>query len=243
MTTDILIILDRSGSMQDARDDHEGGLRSFIRDQKQGDGEARLTLIQFDSVNPCEVCIEPIDIRLVDENIVKLIPRGGTPLLDAVGKGVAYLRERKPEAVIVMIITDGHENNSTEWTKAKVQALVKELEGEGWTFLFLGADIDAFAEASQMGVQAAAALNFNTHIPNSVQDTYNVTSSKMVNYRGLRQKGLNHTASAGAALQWTEAERQATATGTASATTVPSLDQVWSTLETEEEAKNDQGQS
>ncbi len=110
--TEIVVLLDRSGSMQHGKDDHEGGLMSFVEDQQQLEGNVRFTLIQFDNVEPCEIVYDGVPIADVDQ--IKLIPRGGTPLLDAVGLTIAHVAERladtKPDQVVVMIITDGQEN-------------------------------------------------------------------------------------------------------------------------------------
>lgn len=154
VTTHILVVLDRSGSMADARSDHEGGLKSFIDSQKDAEGDARLTVVQFDSVNPCEIVCDNVSIEKAPA--IPLIPRGGTPLLDAIGKSLAHFGASVPDLddhpAIVMIITDGQENESREWTRARVKTRIEELTKKGWTFLFLGANVDAFAEASQLGI-------------------------------------------------------------------------------------------
>ena len=90
---DILLILDRSGSMQERKADHEGGVRSFVEDQRQLEGDVRFTLVQFDTNDPCEIVYDRVPITAVGP--IHLIPRGGTPLLDAVGKAVAHLRLRQ----------------------------------------------------------------------------------------------------------------------------------------------------
>src|SRR5687767_5131529 len=117
--TEIVVLLDRSGSMQHGKDDHEGGLMSFVEDQQQLEGDVRFTLIQFDNVEPCEIVYDGVPIGDVDQ--IKLIPRGGTPLLDAVGLTIAHIAERladaKPDQVVVMIITDGQENSSREYRR------------------------------------------------------------------------------------------------------------------------------
>lgn len=181
--SEFVIILDRSGSMQQAARDHEGGLNSFVQDQKRLDGDVRLTLIQFDSENPCEVVYDGATIDKVGD--VRLIPRGGTPLLDAVGLGVAHVSKRigaqtaKPDIVVVMVITDGEENSSREWTKARVKQLIADKEKEGWKFLYLGANVDAFAEASGVGFSASTTANFcNNAI--GVRNTYAYVSSGAV---------------------------------------------------------------
>jgi hypothetical protein len=161
MLTEIVVILDRSGSMEQGRSDHEGGLRSFIRDQKDGEGDVRFTLIQFDTHNPCEVVYDGVPAADVGE--IKLIPRGGTPLLDAIGKAMAHIESRelpKADFNIVMVVTDGYENSSIEYNRGTIKELVKRKEAEGWQWLFLGANIDAFQEAGSIGIRAATAANY-----------------------------------------------------------------------------------
>ena len=180
MNVDILIVLDRSGSMQSMLADHEGGIKSFIEDQRSLDGDVRLTLVQFDSVNPCEVVYDRAPLDRVTE--VRLIPRGCTPLHDAVGQAVSHLRGQIADdaPVVVMVVTDGEENSSKEWTKDRVKALVTELEAKGWSFLFLGANIDAFATGGGLGMSHDTTATFT---PQSVNAMYSATSSNMLRSR------------------------------------------------------------
>lgn len=186
--TEIVVLLDRSGSMQEARADHEGGLNSFVRDQKNLGGDVRFTLIQFDSQNACEVVYDGLPIEQVGS--CTLLPRGGTPLLDALGRGVAHVAarldplSRRPDQTIVMVITDGEENSSHEFTKDRIKKLVEEREKKnGWKFLFLGANIDAFAEGGGLGMGAATTANFanNRHGTQSMYGSLssNVRSARM----------------------------------------------------------------
>lgn len=205
---DILVILDRSGSMQSARSDHEGGLQSFVNDQKKLPGAARFTLVQFDDTDPCEIVYDRVPIQ--DVTTISLIPRGSTPLLDAVGKAVAHLAAKQAadppkQGTIAMVITDGHENASHEWTKEKIKARIAELEAGDWKFLYLGANVDAFAEAGQMGVSMAAALPYRM-TSRSVAAAYAVSSSNTAGTRGrmatlgsslsdgLMKSAMNYTA-------------------------------------------------
>ena len=161
--TDLVVLLDRSGSMQSRKDDHEGGLNSFIEDQRSLDGDVRFTLIQFDSADPCEVCYDAT--QLGDVKKVKLIPRGGTPLLDAVLRATAHVQAKVPadSNVLFMIITDGGENQSREATGATVRKRIEELEQQGWKFLFLGAGIDAWSQSDTVGVVRTASANVANH--------------------------------------------------------------------------------
>lgn len=193
-TLDILVILDRSGSMQDAKADHEGGLRSFVEDQRSMDGDVRFTLVQFDSHNPCEVIYDRV--RLEDVRDIRLVPRGDTPLLHAFGHAVSHLRPQVPKGgrVVAMVVTDGQENCShrlgSEWTKDRVRALVTDLEAHGWVFLFLGANIDAFADGGALGVAAAHVLSYaNQPGAGTVPASYSAVASNM-----LRARSMTHAA-------------------------------------------------
>jgi Mg-chelatase subunit ChlD len=219
MVLDILVILDRSGSMQDAKADHEGGLRSFITDQQAAEGEALFTLVQFDSVNACEVVFDRVPIREVDTEAVKLFPRGGTPLLDAIGKALAHLSEQqatKPsDQTVVMVITDGEENQSREWDLEKVKGAIAEREKAGATFLYLGANVDAFGESAKLGLMAGAAASFSHSLPNSVNNMYHITSNKMQYARRQASASSGPVRSAGfsSMMSYTIDEQEAIKTG------------------------------
>lgn len=206
---DILVILDRSGSMQDAKSDHEGGLKSFVEDQKELEGDVRFTLVQFDSTNPCEIVYDRVPIA--DVSKIQLIPRGGTPLHDAIGKAVSHLRAKNPKQVIAMVITDGENNDSKEWTKDRVQALVKELETKNWNFLFLGANVDAFSDAGGLGMNAGMAANY-VPTPDSINAVYAISSSKLGTLRSSRSLDISEStgiAAASSLLNFTDDERSA----------------------------------
>lgn len=189
MKTKIAVILDRSGSMESRKSDHEGGLKSFIEDQKKLDGEVDFTFVQFDSHNPCEVVYDDVPIDEVNE--INLVPRGGTPLLDAVGKTLAHLTKKyKGQAyddVFVMIITDGEENQSTEWTLETLKTAVENKKKENWQFLFLGAGLDDFAGTSYTGTTTRSASFVNS--ASGCQVAYDLTSSKFKYYRTSRAGG------------------------------------------------------
>jgi len=202
-TLDLLVILDRSGSMQDAKKDHEGGLRSFIKEQRELEGDVRLTFVQFDTHNPCEIIYDRTPLEEVKDEDIVLVPRGGTPLLHAIGAAVSHLRDKLKRAksrVVTMVITDGEENEShrtgPEWTKTRVRALKDELEQAGWTFLFLGANVDAFAEAATLGVASAFALGYTNAGP-QVAAAYGATSANLRSARGQHVNSVRRVASMG----------------------------------------------
>lgn len=193
MKFDINILLDRSGSMENSqKKDHIGGMRSFVNDQK-GKGDTKFTLVQFDSADPFELVYDGVDIESVNTNNIDLIPRGGTPLLDAVGRTVAHIQDRvKNETdtqVVLMIISDGGENSSKEWTKAKVQEAIKSKEND-WKILYLGTNVDAYSEAYNLGIGINAAVNF-ANTTNGVDNAYKTGFSKLNNMRSSYSRGLD----------------------------------------------------
>jgi hypothetical protein len=195
MDLDLLVLLDRSGSMQDAKKDHEGGLRSFVEDQRDVEGDVRLTFIQFDTVDACEVIYDRVPLAEVKTEEIVLLPRSGTPLLDAVGRGVTHLRSKLPPGrqVVVLVITDGEENSSHEWTKDRVKALVTELEAANWNFLFLGANIDAFAESGALGIHAASTLGYsNQGGAGTVNAMYAASSHNLLRARTVGSHAMKH---------------------------------------------------
>lgn len=194
--TDITFLLDRSGSMAMIQDDVVGGIDAFIQEQKKVDGKANFTLIQFDSSNPQEVVLESKDIKLVEGfTSEQFTPRGGTPLLDALGmcienagKRLAAMREEdRPGTVQMVVFTDGEENSSSQFSFERIKAMVTEQTDKySWHFLFLGASIDAFAEGATYGFSAAATSNIGT---GRVRDALLNYSTKTSNYRSMAAAG------------------------------------------------------
>jgi hypothetical protein len=166
--THITIILDRSGSMADIADDTIGGFNTFLGKQQVEPGIATMTLVQFDSQDPYEVihCFKPIsDVPALTKET--FVPRSKTPLLDAIGKGILDLERSlgeiklkdQPSAIIFVVLTDGKENDSHEFSKAKVVEMIKA--HPDWQFVFLSADLDAMADARGVGIHEQSSLAFN----------------------------------------------------------------------------------
>lgn len=161
--SDITLVVDRSGSMEACRKEAQGGIDSFIREQKESVGDALFSLFQFDTESK-EYVFNAVPIKSVQSDY-KLVPRGGTPLLDALGKVIAETGNRlsnipedqRPGLVIVCVVTDGEENSSTEFTKDKIKEMIQHQQDVyNWQFTFLGANQDAFAEAGSIGIAATA---------------------------------------------------------------------------------------
>ena len=163
MTTKIFIILDRSGSMSSCWDDTIGGFNTFVEKQKNmKDDKAYISLYQFD--HEYEVNYENRDIAKV-EDLTKetFIPRGRTALLDAIGKTINNI-PKKPEneSYIVVIMTDGEENASINYSKTHINDLISNKKELGWEFIFIGANQDAIKEAATLGISVDSALNYDT---------------------------------------------------------------------------------
>ena len=158
--TDIICILDRSGSMGSIKNDAIGGFNTFIEAQRKVPGTATVTLVLFD--NEYLVPYSNVDIRqvnLLDDST--FVPRGNTALFDAIGKTVNDTNERigkmadadKPEKVIVCILTDGEENASHEFKNHQIKEMIEKQRSEKkWEFAFLAANQDAFTAAKSMGI-------------------------------------------------------------------------------------------
>jgi len=160
----IAVVLDRSGSMAGIASDIVGGFNQYLSEQQQRPGSARMTLVQFDGEDPFEVLVDGRDLEDVAPLTAEAYqPRGVTPLLDAVGRMIlrvdndiaARARGLPAEDQVMVIITDGLENASREFTRDQVFAMTEERRQAGWVFVFLGADQDAYAEGTRVGVAAA----------------------------------------------------------------------------------------
>ena len=167
--TEIVFILDRSGSMAGLEDDTIGGFNAMIEKQKQKQGDAYVSTILFD--NDCEVVHDRVDIQKVPPMTRKeYYVRGCTALLDAVGKAIHHIgnvhkyarEEDRPEKTLFIITTDGMENASREYSYDRVRKMIEhEKEKYGWEFLFLGANIDAAREAARFGISEDRAANYH----------------------------------------------------------------------------------
>ena len=166
--TEIVFILDRSGSMSGLEADTIGGYNSLLEKQKKEDGEAIVSTVLFDDTQ--EVLHDRVDLdKMKPITDKEYYVRGCTALLDAVGGAIHHIgnvhkyarEEDRPEKTLFIITTDGQENSSRRYTYKKVKHMVeKQKEKYGWEFLFLGANIDAIAEAERFGIKANRAVNY-----------------------------------------------------------------------------------
>lgn len=162
----ISFLLDRSGSMAPLIDDVIGGFNSFIANQRTEPGECIVTAAQFDGTNPYELLYDEVPIERIDDlDTQRYRPRGTTPLFDA----VANLINREDKQTvgsqtshqrIVVIFTDGQENSSRTWNRDQVFALIEQKKAEGWTFVFMGANQDSYAEGGRLGIYGRNVQNY-----------------------------------------------------------------------------------
>jgi len=182
--TEIICVIDKSGSMSSTATDAIGGFNTFIKEQKKLPGEANLTLILFD--NNCKIiheseCLDAI-VDLTDRNY---IPGGGTALLDAIGLGIDKIiakhektsEEECPEKVIMVVVTDGQENSSKEYRRDVLLGKINDCRSKDWEFVFLGADESAFSEASSMGFSASMTKGYSASTSAGVSHMYTDMSS------------------------------------------------------------------
>ena len=167
--TELVFILDRSGSMADLEDDTIGGFNAMIEKQKREPGEAYVSTVLFDNVS--EVIHDRADIQRVSPMTRKdYYVRGCTALLDAVGDAIHHIgnvhkyarEEDRPEKTLFVITTDGMENASHRYSYDRLKALIeKQKRRYGWEFLFLGANIDAIGTARRFGIDEDRAVNYH----------------------------------------------------------------------------------
>ena len=168
--TELVMILDRSGSMSGLESDKIGGYNGMLKKQRETEGEVLVSTVLFD--HNVEVLHDRVPLEKVTEISEKdYYVRGCTALLDAVGGAIHHIgnvhkyarEEDRPEKTIFVITTDGMENASRQYSYDRVKQMVeRQKEKYGWEFLFLGANIDAIATAGRFGITADRAANYNS---------------------------------------------------------------------------------
>lgn len=169
---DLIFVMDRSGSMSGSEDDTIGGFNSFIERERANGLNTRVTTILFD--DQYEVLYTRKDINDVgkltrDEYWV----RGCTALLDAIGKTINTLDKEIDNKILFVIMTDGMENSSREYTKEQVKNIINSHD---WEFIYIGADIDSYSEASSIGIRRSRVAN-HSKTKSGFEDAYESLNS------------------------------------------------------------------
>ncbi len=189
--TELVMILDRSGSMGGLESDTIGGYNSMLKKQGETEGEVLVSTVLFDDRS--EVLFDRVPLEELPQMTDKeYYVRGCTALLDAVGGAIRHIgnvhkyarEEDRPEKTIFVITTDGLENASREYSYERVKRMVeRQKEKYGWEFLFLGANIDAIETAGKFGISADRAANYHSdHIGTALN--YEVLADAVCEMRG-----------------------------------------------------------
>lgn len=199
--THIYVLVDRSGSMESIADDVVGGINTLISEQRSNGDDARITVVQFDSQDPAEVIVSGIPIaEMTNISRAAYQPRGGTPLLDATGRLIGRARNEQvarqtagvaAEDIVFVTVTDGAENQSCEYTLQQIKDLVSLCEGNGWTFVYLSADINAYSDADRMGMHAGSTQSFASS-RDGVQKGFASVSRNMSNLREKKRQMMTN---------------------------------------------------
>ncbi|MCK9529453.1 MAG: VWA domain-containing protein [Gammaproteobacteria bacterium] len=206
----IHVVLDESSSMSSVTQQTIDSFNSWLKEQQIGDGECLLTLSKFNG-SQVKYIFENKDIKTVEPLTTSTYrPSGSTNLLDAIGDNITKANavissKKKAErpGVIVVILTDGEENCSNRFNKTAIKALVEKAEGKDWTFLFMGANIDAFHEGSAMGFGTNNTVQYNTsNMAGSMAALSSITTRTRTAYaKGFAGDALRASAT------YTQAER------------------------------------
>jgi uncharacterized protein YegL len=195
--SEIIFILDRSGSMEKIRTDMIGGFNSFLKEQKKIPSECKVSLYQFDTNygSTVEPIYKQMDIKTAPElTLETFVPRGGTPLYDAVATIIKEVEGRlkstpeneKPEKVLVVCITDGEENSSREWNSKQVKQMIEHQEEQNkWEFVYLGANQDAWNVGENLGFKASSTLGY-VATAGGTNSMWKSLSTKTITYRSAR---------------------------------------------------------
>lgn len=188
--TELVFILDRSGSMGGLESDTIGGYNAMLKKQKETEGEAFITTVLFD--DEYELLHNRINLNEAKPITEKeYYVRGTTALLDAIGKSIQKIvnvqrnafEDEKAEKVLFVIITDGFENASKEYSYSKLKAMIEKQKNKyTWEFIFLGANIDAVSEAEKFGIDSSRATRFNND-EDGIELNYEVISKVICDLR------------------------------------------------------------
>jgi Mg-chelatase subunit ChlD len=184
--TEIVVVLDRSGSMSSIIDGTLNGFNTFLKEQQSAAGVAFITLVQFD--DRYQVDYKSVNSKLLAPlSVETYIPRGTTALYDAIGQTINGLGTARD--VIFVIITDGLENASREFKADNIKKMIEKQTGAGWKFIFLGANQDAVLTGEALGVSQKMSMTY-TASDIGANNAFAAMSSNATKYRGAKLDGL-----------------------------------------------------
>lgn len=187
--THLLLVADRSGSMRSIEKDMNGGIESLLKEQAQLPGFLKVDIVTFDS--EIETSYAGVSVSEIEFPVIH--PRGATALLDAIGEGVTSLGKRlaalpedeRPGKVLAVIVTDGAENASRNYSNAQIKQIIETQQGVyNWEFVFLGANVDSFSVAGAWGISRDSTLTYTT-----TSAGVNHTVSSLSNYMTVSRSG------------------------------------------------------
>ncbi|MGU3435072.1 VWA domain-containing protein [Actinomycetes bacterium M1A6_2h] len=193
----VAAVLDRSGSMHSIADDTRGGFDSFIASERGQDGRTVVTLAQFDDEYELVYENRPID----EVPALVLEPRGSTALYDAIGRLISDVgarlasqdEDKRPGSVTVLVMTDGQENSSREWSHSAVKSLIEQQESQyNWDFVFLGANMDAVETGRRLGFKEDKSMTYAT-----TSVGVSAAFSAVADYQGRKRMSPVHASVAG----------------------------------------------
>ena len=194
MTTQIHFVLDRSGSMWDILNDTIGGFNTFLQGQQNDqNGECFMNLYQFD--HEYQVTYQNIPVKEVEMlNKDTFVPRGQTALLDAIGRTISCVKTEGQTDTknIIVILTDGYENSSNEFSYKSISKMIDEKEKVGWEFVFLGANQDAIKTAAGLGIKQNSAMTY-AQTPQNMKACFSGLSSAISRARSGEDNNICFT--------------------------------------------------
>ena len=195
--TELIFLLDRSGSMSGLEKDTIGGFNGLIKKQIAEPGQTWVTTVLFD--DKFELLYEGKEAKNVQISAKEYFVRGSTALLDAIGNTINIVnkrldsleKEENPDNVLFIITTDGYENSSKEFSKDKIREMIEhQTKGHNWEFMYLGANIDTVSEAREIGICAKNAIDFVAD-KSGIDELYNSLSDSIISYKLSKKKTKN----------------------------------------------------
>jgi Mg-chelatase subunit ChlD len=197
--THYILVVDRSGSMNSMKNEATAGIARFLSEQMTTGGTASVSLHQFDTSHDTIFDFTPLAVAAATPYTLK--PRGGTALLDALGFAItaegetlAKMAEQdRPGKVMVLIVTDGQENSSKEYTKQQIKNMITgQHDTWKWEFSYIGANVDAFAEAEAMGIAAVATMDY-LETPGGQDQAWRGMSAASARYASGQSANITYT--------------------------------------------------